>query len=80
MNALIVKYFLYSGVMQVSSLVYDDLCYFKFSFRCNASIYSLQSKWLPLHTLAASGDFYLLDSLLKHNVDINALDKVIATA
>lgn len=33
------------------------------------------SKWLPLHTLAASGDFYLLDSLLKHNVDINALDK-----
>ncbi|KAK8446860.1 hypothetical protein SEVIR_9G553600v4 [Setaria viridis] len=33
------------------------------------------SKWPPLHTLAASGDFYLLDSLLKHNVDINALDK-----
>ncbi|PAN51709.1 hypothetical protein PAHAL_9G614200 [Panicum hallii] len=33
------------------------------------------SKWLPLHTLAASGDFYLLDSLLKHNVDINVLDK-----
>ncbi|KAG0552910.1 hypothetical protein BDA96_01G548800 [Sorghum bicolor] len=33
------------------------------------------SKWLPLHTLAASGDFYLLDSLLKHNVDINAVDK-----
>ncbi|KAF8780524.1 hypothetical protein HU200_001652 [Digitaria exilis] len=33
------------------------------------------SKWLPLHTLAASGDFYLLDSLLKHSVDINALDK-----
>ncbi|KAL6648842.1 hypothetical protein ACP70R_013066 [Stipagrostis hirtigluma subsp. patula] len=33
------------------------------------------SKWLPLHTLAASGDFYLLDNLLKHNVDINALDK-----
>lgn len=33
------------------------------------------SKWLPLHTLAASGDFYLLNSLLKHNVDINALDK-----
>ncbi|CAL4937524.1 unnamed protein product [Urochloa decumbens] len=33
------------------------------------------NKWLPLHTLAASGDFYLLDSLLKHNVDINALDK-----
>ncbi|XP_062209786.1 ankyrin repeat domain-containing protein, chloroplastic-like isoform X2 [Phragmites australis] len=33
------------------------------------------SKWLPLHTLAASGDFYLLDSLLKHNVNINALDK-----
>ncbi|KAJ0967904.1 hypothetical protein J5N97_024821 [Dioscorea zingiberensis] len=33
------------------------------------------SKWLPLHTLAASGDFYLLDTLLKHNVDINAVDK-----
>ncbi|KAL5647584.1 hypothetical protein ACJX0J_041939, partial [Zea mays] len=33
------------------------------------------SKWLPLHTLAASGDLYLLNSLLKHNVDINALDK-----
>ncbi|KAI4327795.1 hypothetical protein L6164_020215 [Bauhinia variegata] len=32
-------------------------------------------KWLPLHTLAASGEFYLLDSLLKHNVDINAVDK-----
>ncbi|AQK55104.1 E3 ubiquitin-protein ligase HOS1 [Zea mays] len=34
-----------------------------------------KSKWLPLHTLAASGDLYLLNSLLKHNVDINALDK-----
>ncbi|ONK55924.1 uncharacterized protein A4U43_C10F2350 [Asparagus officinalis] len=33
------------------------------------------SKWLPLHTLAASGEFYLLDALLKHNVDINAVDK-----
>ncbi|KAL6907408.1 hypothetical protein ACP4OV_002447 [Aristida adscensionis] len=33
------------------------------------------SKWLPLHTIAASGDFYLLDNLIKHNVDINALDK-----
>ncbi|KAM0927307.1 hypothetical protein ACQ4PT_002959 [Festuca glaucescens] len=32
-------------------------------------------KWLPLHTLAASGDFYLLDNLLKHKVDVNALDK-----
>nr|KYP66641.1 hypothetical protein KK1_012942 [Cajanus cajan] len=31
-------------------------------------------KWLPLHTLAACGEFYLLDSLLKHNVDINAVD------
>ncbi|AQK61874.1 E3 ubiquitin-protein ligase HOS1 [Zea mays] len=38
-------------------------------------IYYLRSKWLPLHTLAASGDLYLLNSLLKHNVDINALDK-----
>ncbi|XP_015691268.2 ankyrin repeat domain-containing protein, chloroplastic [Oryza brachyantha] len=33
------------------------------------------SKWLPLHTIAASGDFYLLDNLLKHNIDVNALDK-----
>ncbi|KAJ4973610.1 hypothetical protein NE237_006784 [Protea cynaroides] len=32
-------------------------------------------KWLPLHTLAASGEFYLVDSLLKHTVDINATDK-----
>ncbi|KAJ7953183.1 Ankyrin repeat domain-containing, chloroplastic-like protein [Quillaja saponaria] len=32
-------------------------------------------KWLPLHTLAASGEFYLVDSLLKHNADINAVDK-----
>ncbi|XP_020978512.1 ankyrin repeat domain-containing protein, chloroplastic [Arachis ipaensis] len=32
-------------------------------------------KWLPLHTLAACGEFYLLDSLIKHNVDINAVDK-----
>uniref|UniRef100_A0A0D3FDI1 Uncharacterized protein n=1 Tax=Oryza barthii TaxID=65489 RepID=A0A0D3FDI1_9ORYZ len=33
------------------------------------------SKWLPLHTIAASGDFYLLDNLLKHNINVNALDK-----
>ncbi|KAK0604032.1 hypothetical protein LWI29_011341 [Acer saccharum] len=32
-------------------------------------------KWLPLHTLAASGEFYIVDALLKHNVDINAVDK-----
>ncbi|EEF31752.1 ankyrin repeat domain-containing protein, chloroplastic [Ricinus communis] len=31
-------------------------------------------KWLPLHSLAASGEFYLVDALLKHNVDINALN------
>lgn len=35
-----------------------------------------QKKWLPLHTLAASGEFYLVDSLLKHNLDINATDVV----
>lgn len=35
-----------------------------------------QKKWLPLHTLAASGEFYIVDALLKHNVDINAVDKV----
>ncbi|KAJ6824279.1 putative ankyrin repeat domain-containing protein, chloroplastic [Iris pallida] len=33
------------------------------------------SKWLPLHTLAASGEFYLLDTILKHSVDINVVDK-----
>ncbi|KAK9284867.1 hypothetical protein L1049_024047 [Liquidambar formosana] len=33
------------------------------------------SKWLPLHALAASGEFYLVDAILKHNVDINAADK-----
>ncbi|KAL4645615.1 hypothetical protein ACB092_02G247000 [Castanea dentata] len=32
-------------------------------------------KWLPLHTLAASGEFYFMNALLKHNVDINAVDK-----
>ncbi|KAE8715908.1 Ankyrin repeat domain-containing protein [Hibiscus syriacus] len=32
-------------------------------------------KWLPIHTLAVSGKFYLVDALLKHNVDINAVDK-----
>ncbi|KAG0497049.1 hypothetical protein HPP92_001740 [Vanilla planifolia] len=32
-------------------------------------------KWLPLHALASSGEFYLLDLLLKHNVDINAKDQ-----
>ncbi|XP_031275353.1 ankyrin repeat domain-containing protein, chloroplastic isoform X2 [Pistacia vera] len=36
---------------------------------------STSKKWLPLHTLAASGEFYLVDALLKHNVDINAVDK-----
>ncbi|XP_050368912.1 ankyrin repeat domain-containing protein, chloroplastic [Argentina anserina] len=33
------------------------------------------SKWLPLHTLAASGEYYLMDALLKHEADINAVDK-----
>ncbi|PIN07828.1 hypothetical protein CDL12_19597 [Handroanthus impetiginosus] len=32
-------------------------------------------KWHPLHTLAASGEFYLVNSLLKHGLDINAPDK-----
>ncbi|KAM2002660.1 hypothetical protein ACFX15_026334 [Malus domestica] len=31
------------------------------------------SKWLPLHALAASGEFYLMDALLKHNA--NVVDK-----
>lgn len=37
-------------------------------------------KWQPLHTLAASGEFYLLSELLKHNVDINVPDKTGLTA
>ncbi|GAB4848416.1 hypothetical protein Ancab_003113 [Ancistrocladus abbreviatus] len=32
-------------------------------------------KWLPLHSLAASGEFYLLNALLKHVSDINATDQ-----
>ncbi|XP_022977547.1 ankyrin repeat domain-containing protein, chloroplastic [Cucurbita maxima] len=36
--------------------------------------------WLPLHTLVGSGEFYLVDELLKNNVDINAVDKVGFTA
>ncbi|XP_057809391.1 ankyrin repeat domain-containing protein, chloroplastic-like [Salvia miltiorrhiza] len=32
-------------------------------------------KWHPLHTLVATGEFYLVDSLLKHNLDINTPDK-----
>ncbi|KAF8405473.1 hypothetical protein HHK36_010379 [Tetracentron sinense] len=37
--------------------------------------HATSGKWLPLHTLAASGEFYLVDALLKHNVNINAADK-----
>ncbi|PHU25051.1 hypothetical protein BC332_03383 [Capsicum chinense] len=33
------------------------------------------AKWQPLHTLAASGEFYLLISLLKNIVNINVPDK-----
>jgi transformer-2 protein len=33
------------------------------------------AKWIPLHILATSGQSYLLDFLLTHNVDINAVDK-----
>ncbi|KAG5103248.1 hypothetical protein JHK84_048217 [Glycine max] len=43
-------------------------CYFM-----NVDVVSLPDKWLPQHTLAACGEFYLLDYLLKHNVDINVL-------
>ncbi|XP_062102715.1 ankyrin repeat domain-containing protein, chloroplastic [Humulus lupulus] len=32
-------------------------------------------KWLPLHTLAASGAFYFVDAAMKHNADVNAVDK-----
>ncbi|KAL1824987.1 hypothetical protein ACET3Z_011765 [Daucus carota] len=37
-------------------------------------------KWQPLHTLAASGEFYLLTELLKHSIDINIPDKTGFTA
>lgn len=33
------------------------------------------AKWIPVHTLATSGQSYLLDFLLTHDVDINAVDK-----
>ncbi|GFQ07861.1 ankyrin repeat domain-containing protein chloroplastic [Phtheirospermum japonicum] len=36
---------------------------------------AISGKWHPLHTLAASGEFYLVNSLLKHNIDINVPDK-----
>ncbi|RVX16448.1 Ankyrin repeat domain-containing protein, chloroplastic [Vitis vinifera] len=45
------------------------------SYTCEIVPCSLPGKWLPLHTLAASGEFYLMDAFLKHNVDINAVDK-----
>ncbi|KAF4402052.1 hypothetical protein G4B88_017564 [Cannabis sativa] len=32
-------------------------------------------KWLPLHTLAASGEFYFVDAAMKHGADVNAVDK-----
>ncbi|CAJ2646680.1 ankyrin repeat domain-containing protein, chloroplastic [Trifolium pratense] len=32
-------------------------------------------KWLPLHTFAASGESFLVETILKHGVDINATDK-----
>eukprot|EP00252_Welwitschia_mirabilis_P009777 TRINITY_DN22650_c0_g1_i1.p1 TRINITY_DN22650_c0_g1~~TRINITY_DN22650_c0_g1_i1.p1 ORF type:complete len:477 (-),score=111.81 TRINITY_DN22650_c0_g1_i1:453-1883(-) len=32
-------------------------------------------KWIPLHTFATAGESYLLDFLLSHGVDINAVDK-----
>lgn len=35
-----------------------------------------QDKWQPLHTLAASGEFYLVDTLMKYNVDINVPNQV----
>ncbi|XP_024977968.1 ankyrin repeat domain-containing protein, chloroplastic isoform X2 [Cynara cardunculus var. scolymus] len=37
-------------------------------------------KWQPLHTLAASGEFYLLDTLLKYSVDINVSNQEGLTA
>ncbi|KAL9267582.1 Ankyrin repeat domain-containing protein [Drosera capensis] len=40
----------------------------------------LNGKWLPLHSLAASGNFILLTSLLKHVDEINAKDQQGLTA
>ncbi|CAK9159118.1 unnamed protein product [Ilex paraguariensis] len=37
-------------------------------------------KWQPLHTLAASGEFYLVNVLLKHCSDVNVPDKEGLTA
>ncbi|KAI3767815.1 hypothetical protein L2E82_18237 [Cichorium intybus] len=37
-------------------------------------------KWQPLHTLAASGEFYLVDTLMKFNVDINVPNREGLTA
>ncbi|XP_076950686.1 ankyrin repeat domain-containing protein, chloroplastic-like [Bidens hawaiensis] len=37
-------------------------------------------KWQPLHTIAASGEFYLLDTLMKYNEDINVPNKEGLTA
>lgn len=42
----------------------------------NIYFYIFQDKWIPLHTLAASGEFYLVDKLLKYNAQINSVDKV----
>ncbi|XP_024175871.1 uncharacterized protein LOC112181718 isoform X2 [Rosa chinensis] len=36
---------------------------------------SFSSKWLPLHTLAVSGEYYIMHALSKHEADINAADK-----
>ncbi|KAH9301769.1 hypothetical protein KI387_013352, partial [Taxus chinensis] len=32
-------------------------------------------KWIPLHTLATSGQILLIDDVLKHGVDVNSVDK-----
>ncbi|XP_038974724.1 ankyrin repeat domain-containing protein, chloroplastic [Phoenix dactylifera] len=57
-----------------------DKCFLSFlaffwEILLKTTYFLFQSKWLPIHTLAASGEFYLLDALLKQNVDINAIDK-----
>ncbi|KAL2921246.1 Ankyrin repeat domain-containing protein chloroplastic [Bienertia sinuspersici] len=32
-------------------------------------------QWLPLHTLTASGEFYLINSLINYGIDVNAFDE-----
>lgn len=58
----------------------DYVCYCSLTWPTFNENFALQQKWLPLHALAASGEFYLLNSLVKYDVDINAADQVRTTS